>query len=154
VSGSVSKTILIGRLGQDPDIRTVGHKVMASFSLATSETWRDKTTNERKERTEWHRVVVFDEDLAIFAEQNLRKGMSVYLEGQNKTRKYTGKDKVERYTTEVVIPQFRGVLVSVERSGGNAPPPACDMDDYGTTTTRAAGLSTAQRFDLDDEIPF
>src|SRR3984957_3381191 len=120
MAGSVNKVILIGNLGRDPDVRrmTSGEPVV-NLSVATSETWRDKASGERKERTEWHRVVIFNENLAKVAEQYLRKGSKVYLEGQLSTRKWTDKDGAEKYSTEVVLNRFRGELVMLDgRSEG------------------------------------
>src|ERR1700735_4620748 len=112
MAGSVNKVILVGNLGKDPEIRrTQDGRPIANLSIATSETWRDKGTGERKERTEWHRVVIFNENLAKVAEQYLRKGSKVFLEGQLQTRKWTDKDGAERYSTEVVLQRFRGELV-------------------------------------------
>src|SRR5256885_9751962 len=119
MAGSVNKVILVGNLGRDPEVRrlTSGDPVV-NLSVATSESWRDKASGERKERTEWHRVVIFNENLAKVAEQYLRKGAKVYLEGQLQTRKYTDKDGAEKYSTEVVLQRFRGELVMLDARGG------------------------------------
>ena len=111
MAGSVNKVILIGNLGRDPEIRSMqdGGKIV-QLSIATSENWRDRNTGERRERTEWHRVVIFNENLAKVAEQYLRKGSSVYLEGQLQTRKWTDQSGQEKYTTEVVLQRYRGEL--------------------------------------------
>ena len=146
MAGSVNKVILVGNLGRDPEVRrmTSGEPIV-NLSVATSESWRDKTSGERKERTEWHRVVIFNENLAKVAEQYLRKGSKVYLEGQLATRKWTDKDGVEKYSTEVVLNRFRGELVMLDTrgEGGGA---------------RASGTSEApatfDRSEMDDEIPF
>src|SRR3954469_15320560 len=112
MAGSVNKVILVGNLGRDPEVRRMpSGEAMVSFSVATSESWRDKASGERKERTEWHRVVIFNENLAKVAEQYLRKGSKIYLEGQLQTRKYTDKDGAEKYSTEIVLQRFRGELV-------------------------------------------
>ena len=118
MAGSVNKVILVGNLGRDPEVRrmTSGEPIV-NLSVATSESWRDKTSGERKERTEWHRVVIFNENLAKVAEQYLRKGSKVYLEGQLATRKWTDKDGVEKYSTEVVLNRFRGELVLLDARG-------------------------------------
>jgi single-strand DNA-binding protein len=146
----VNKVILVGNLGKDPDVRrTNSGDPIVNLSVATSETWRDKGTGERKEKTEWHRVVIFNENLAKVAEQYLRKGSKVYLEGQLQTRKWTDKDGAERYSTEVVMQRFRGELVMLdgrsEGGGGGAP-------------TRSSGSSeppaSYERNEMDDEIPF
>src|ERR1700756_4398605 len=112
MAGSVNKVILVGNLGKDPEVRrmTSGEPIV-NLSVATSDTWRDKQTGERREKTEWHRVVIFNENLAKVAENYLRKGSKVYLEGQLQTRKYNDKDGVEKYSTEVVLSRFRGDLV-------------------------------------------
>src|SRR5580704_13594889 len=119
MAGSVNKVILVGNLGKDPEIRTLqsGTKV-ANLSVATSETWNDRQSGERKERTEWHRVVIFNERLADIAERFLRKGRKVYLEGALETRKYTDQSGQEKYTTEVVLRNFRGELTLLDSAGG------------------------------------
>lgn len=161
MAGSVNKVILVGNLGADPEIRrSQSGDPIANFSLATSENWRDKSTGEKRERTEWHRVVVFNENLAEVAEKYLKKGMKVYLEGQLQTRKWTGQDGIERYTTEVVLQKFRGEIQMLDKLPSNRPPPAESPEDYG----RESGRSDSQRAsdivrgatpdDLDDEIPF
>src|ERR1043165_17585 len=120
MAGSVNKVVLIGNLGRDPEVRrlTSGDPVV-NLSIATSESWRDKASGERKEKTEWHRVVIFNENLAKVAEQYLRKGSKVYLEGQLQTRKYTDKDGSEKYSTEIVLQRFRGELVMLDSKGGD-----------------------------------
>src|SRR5256885_2705392 len=119
MAGSVNKVILIGNLGKDPEIRrTQDGRPIAHLSVATSETWKDKGTGERKERTEWHRVVIFNEGIAKVAEQYLEKGAKVYLEGQLQTRKWTDKDGQDKYSTEVVIPAFGGSMVMLSASPG------------------------------------
>ncbi len=150
MAGSVNKVILVGNLGKDPEVRRLSSgEPVVNLSLATSESWRDKASGERRERTEWHRVVIFNENLAKVAEQYLRKGAKVYLEGQLQTRKYTDKDGAEKYTTEVVLQRFRGELVMLDgrgdSSGGTMAAPA-----------RSAGEVPAsfERDDMDDEIPF
>src|SRR5271169_5253754 len=118
MAGSVNKVILVGNLGRDPEVKrlTAGDPVV-NLSVATSESWRDKASGERKERTEWHRVVIFNKNLAEVAEQYLRKGAKVYLEGQLQTRKWTDKDGAEKYSTEVVLNRFRGDLVMLDSRG-------------------------------------
>ncbi|MBU6297348.1 MAG: single-stranded DNA-binding protein [Alphaproteobacteria bacterium] len=148
MAGSVNKVILVGNLGRDPEVRrmTSGDPVV-NLSVATSETWRDKASGERKERTEWHRVVIFNENLAKVAEQYLRKGSKIYLEGQLATRKWTDKDGVEKYSTEVVLNRFRGELVMLDAKG-----------EGGGGARISSGASDApasfERGDMDDEIPF
>src|SRR6201995_5025025 len=118
MAGSVNKVVLVGNLGRDPEVRRLSSgDPVVNLSIATSETWRDKASGERKERTEWHRVVIFNENLAKVAEQYLKKGSKVYLEGQLQTRKYTDKDGAEKYSTEIVLQKFRGELVMLDGRG-------------------------------------
>ena len=171
MAGSVNKVILVGNLGRDPEVRSFpsGGKVV-NLRIATSETWRDKATGERKERTEWHSVAIFNENLAKIAEQYLRKGSTVYIEGQLETRKWQDQSGADRYTTEIVLRQFRGELTLLGgRDGGGSGGGAPDdrgYDDMGSSGGasgggygRAAaparsGGSSGGRSDLDDEIPF
>jgi single-strand DNA-binding protein len=119
MAGSVNKVILVGNLGRDPEVRTMqsGGKVV-SFSIATSETWNDRASGERKEKTQWHRIAIFNEKLGEVAEKYLRKGMKVYLEGALESRKFTDKDGAEREITEVVLARFRGELTMLDGRGG------------------------------------
>lgn len=119
MAGSVNKVILVGNLGRDPEVRAMqsGDKVV-NLSIATSESWKDKATGEKKERTEWHRVVVFNQGIATVCERYLKKGAKVYIEGQLETRKWTDKDGVEKYSTEVVLRPFRGELTMLDSRGG------------------------------------
>jgi len=158
MAGSVNKVILIGNLGKDPEIRrTQDGRPIANLSVATSESWRDKATGERKEKTEWHRVVIFNEGLCRIAEQYLKKGSKLYLEGQLQTRKYTDQAGVEKYSTEVVLQNYRGELTLLDgRSGGGG-----GADDYAEPVGAGAGggRSGGGGFprggnNLDDEIPF
>ena len=147
MAGSDNKVILVGNLGKDPEVRrmTSGDPVV-NLSIATSESWRDKASGERKEKTEWHRVVIFNKNLAEVAEKYLRKGAKVYVEGQLQTRKWTDKDGAEKYSTEVVLQNFRGELTMLDgRNGGG--------EGGGA---RGAGETPAsfQRDEMDDEIPF
>lgn len=148
MAGSVNKVILVGNLGKDPEVRrmTSGEPVV-NLSVATSETWRDKTSGERKERTEWHRVVIFNENLAKVAEQYLRKGAKVYLEGALQTRKWTDKEGAERYSTEVVLQRFRGELVMLDSRGEGGGGP---RERVGASEAPAS----FQRDEMEDEIPF
>ena len=135
MAGSVNKVILVGNLGKDPEIRrTQDGRPIANLSVATSEVWRDKNTGERKEKTEWHRVVIFSEGLCKIAEQYLKKGSKVYLEGQLQTRKYTDKDGVEKYSTEVVLQNFNSTLTMLDTRGGGGGGGA----DPPTTSARRA----------------
>jgi single-strand DNA-binding protein len=147
MAGSVNKVILVGNLGRDPETRrmTSGDPVV-NLSLATSESWRDKTSGERKEKTEWHRVVIFNPNLADVAEKYLRKGSKVYIEGQLTTRKWTDKDGQEKYSTEIVLNRFRGELVLLDARG-----------EGGGGARMGGGAEMPQSFDrndMDDEIPF
>ena len=152
MAGSVNKVVLVGNLGRDPEVRRLSSgDPVVNLSVATSEAWRDKATGEKKERTEWHRVVIFNENLAKVAEQYLRKGSKVYLEGQLQTRKYTDKDGAEKYSTEVVLQRFRGELVMLDGrsdNGGERERPAL------VGASEGGGRSSFARDDLDDEIPF
>ena len=163
MAGSVNKVILVGNLGKDPEIRrTQDGRPIANLSIATSETWRDKATGERKEKTEWHRVVIFSEGLAKVAEQYLKKGSKVYLEGALQTRKWTDKDNIERYSTEVVLQGFNATLTMLDSragAGGGAPSDDSDGDSFGSqgaSASRKPALAAAggKRGDMDDEIPF
>ena len=159
MAGSVNKVILIGNLGRDPEIRSTNDGTrVANMSVATSESWKDKTSGERKERTEWHRVVVFNERLVEIIEKYLKKGSKVYLEGALQTRKWTDKDNQEKYTTEVVLQKFRGELTMLDGArsnsgeGGGAFPPADAGEPAAAGAGRARGKAPSS--DLDDEIPF
>lgn len=154
MAGSVNKVILVGNLGKDPEVRrmTSGDAVV-NLSIATSESWRDKASGEKKEKTEWHRVVIFNKNLAEVAEKYLKKGAKVYVEGQLQTRKWTDKDGAEKYSTEVVLQNFRGELTMLDgRSGGEG------GGGGGGFGGGARGASEApasfQRDEMDDEIPF
>ena len=151
MAGSVNKVILVGNLGKDPEIRTTqaGGKIV-SFTLATSETWNDKASGERKERTEWHRVVAFNEQIADVAERFLKKGAKVYVEGQLHARKWTDQGGQEHYTTEVVLPRFKGELTMLSRAN-NGERPEADGTSGGGYLPRAGHGGGG---DLDDEIPF
>jgi len=148
MAGSVNKVILVGNLGKDPEVRRMqsGDPVV-NLSLATSETWRDKSSGERKEKTEWHRVVIFNKNLAEVAEKYLRKGSKVYVEGSLQTRKWTDKDGQEKYSTEVVLQNFRGELTMLDSKG----------EGGGSSSRMGAGDAPAsfdRGADMDDEIPF
>ena len=155
MAGSVNKVILVGNLGRDPEVRrTQEGSKMVTFPLATSENWKDKASGERKEKTEWHRVVIWNERLADVAEQYLKKGAKVYIEGSLATRKWTGNDGQEKYTTEVVLNRFRGEMTMLDgrgegggRGGSSEPPPS-------EPSSRSSSGGAAPRGDLDDEIPF
>ncbi len=173
MAGSVNKVILVGNLGRDPEVRyTQSNQKIVHLAIATSERWRDKTSGEQREKTEWHRVVIFNENLADVAERYLAKGRSVYLEGQLQTRKWTDQSGVEKYTTEIVLQRFRGELVLLGGGGGG------EMisddrgqlggpdDDYGSRPAAparpaprqadrpAGGQRSSMPDELDDDIPF
>lgn len=170
MAGSVNKVILVGNLGRDPEVRSTqdGNKIV-NLSIATSDRWRDRATGEQRERTEWHRVVIFNENLAKIAEQYLRKGSSVYVEGQLQTRKWTDQNGQDKYTTEVVLGRFRGELTLLggrgeggggQQGGGSGG----GYDDYNSGGGGGGGYSSGGGGggsapaggpgDLDDEIPF
>jgi single-strand DNA-binding protein len=167
MAGSVNKVILIGNLGRDPEIRSMqdGNRV-ANLAVATSESWRDRVSGERKERTEWHRVVIFNERLAEIAEKYLKKGSKVYLEGALQTRKWSDQGGQERYTTEIVLNRFRGELTMLDGAGGRGaggPPMEGSYDEsFGggfdeEPTARGSAAPARARTpvnDLDDDIPF
>ena len=162
MAGSVNKVILIGNLGADPEVRrTQDGRPIANLSVATSETWRDKGTGERKEKTEWHRVVIFSEGLAKVAEQYLKKGAKVYIEGQLQTRKWTDQSGVEKYSTEVVLQGFNSNLTMLDGRGGGggggfADEPSGDFGVSGPSSAppRRPVAAGARNSDMDDDIPF
>ena len=160
MAGSVNKVILIGNLGADPEIRrTQDGRPIANLRIATSESWRDKTTGERKEKTEWHRVVIFNEGLCKIAEQYLKKGSKVYLEGSLQTRKWQDKDGQDKYSTEVVLQGFNSSLTMLDgrgAGGGGGAEEGGDFGSPGPTASRrpAAAAAGGRREDMDDEIPF
>ncbi len=148
MAGSVNKVILIGNLGRDPEVRhTQSGDPIVHLNVATSESWKDRESGERREKTEWHRVVIFNENLGRIAEQYLKKGSKVYLEGQLQTRKWTDQSGVDKWTTEVVLQRYRGELTMLDgrREGGDRPP---EPENAGAPAGPGAGD------DLDDEIPF
>ncbi len=177
MAGSVNKVILIGNLGRDPEIRRLNNgEQVCNLRLATTETWRDKASGERKERTEWHQVVIFNENLTRVAEQYLKKGSKVYVEGQLQTRKWTDQSGVEKYSTEVVLQRFRGEMVLLDGRGGGGGGGGSDYADDGFGASggfgggggaiegrsgggraeaprRPAAPAGGRRMD-DDEIPF
>jgi single-strand DNA-binding protein len=165
MAGSVNKVILVGNLGKDPETRRLNSgDPVVNLRIATSESWKDKASGERKEKTEWHNVVIFNENLARVAEQYLRKGSKVYVEGQLQTRKWTDQSGQEKYTTEVVLQRFRGELTILDGRGGG------EMSDDAGGSSRGefgrsspmekrpalagAGGGSRHSNDLDDDIPF
>lgn len=161
MAGSVNKVILIGNLGADPEIRrTQDGRPIANLRIATSESWRDKATGERREKTEWHRVVVFNEGLCRVVEQYLKKGSKVYLEGSLQTRKWQDQSGQDRYSTEVVLQGFNSVLTMLDKAGGGG---GYEPSDNGGGEFGSSGPSAPRekkpvmagaRGDMDDEIPF
>jgi single-strand DNA-binding protein len=166
MAGSVNKVILVGNLGKDPEIRrTQDGRPIANLSVATSENWRDKATGERKEKTEWHRVVIFNEGLCKVAEQYLKKGAKVYIEGQLQTRKWTDQAGVEKYSTEVVLQGFNSTLTMLDGRGGGGGGSFAGEDsggDFGSPgpssaprrAVAAGGGGGGRNGDMDDDIPF
>ena len=174
MAGSINKVILVGNLGKDPEIRrTQDGRPVAKLTVATSESWRDKASGEKREKTEWHSVVIFSEGLCRVAEQYLRKGSKVYIEGQLQTRKWQGQDGQDRYSTEVVLQNFNGQLVLLDRpSGGAGAGSGLQEEDYGYNAGGGSGSygsgggdsfkrggskpAGGGGFDkkIDDEIPF
>jgi single-strand DNA-binding protein len=158
MAGSVNKVILVGNLGADPEIRqTQDGRPIANLSIATSESWRDKGTGERKERTEWHRVVIFSEGLAKIAEQYLKKGAKVYVEGQLQTRKWTDQSGQDKYTTEVVLSGFNGTMTMLDSRTGAGSGGGGGFSSGGNDFGGGGGGgydSGPAGGDLDDEIPF
>jgi len=173
MAGSVNKVILVGNLGRDPEVRKMGDgSPVVNLSLATSENWRDKNTGERREKTEWHRVVIFNENLAKVAQNYLKKGSTIYIEGQLQTRKWTDQAGVEKYSTEVVLQRYRGELTmlggrgdsqgqggsfgdsqsSYDQTGGQQGGGFGGQQGGGQSSGGAAPMGGAA--DLDDEIPF
>ncbi len=168
MAGSVNKVILVGNLGKDPEVRNAqnGSKIV-TFTLATSDSWNDKASGERKEKTEWHRVVIFNDRLADVAERFLRKGRKVYVEGSLQTRKWNDQSGQEKYTTEIVIDRFRGELTLIDSNRGGeeeggyggaaprqAPAAARGGASSGRGTPASGGWDAPGHSDLDDEIPF
>ncbi len=164
MAGSVNKVILVGNLGADPEIRrTQDGRPIVNLRVATSDTWRDKATGERKERTEWHRVVIFSEPLAKVAEQYLKKGAKVYIEGQLQTRKWQDQQGQERYSTEVVLQGFNSQLTMLDRAGGGGARGDFAADDGGSNfdspgargaSSRQPAMTSGPREDMNDDIPF
>jgi len=168
MAGSVNKVILVGNLGKDPEIRrTQDGRPIANLRVATSESWRDKTTGEKREKTEWHSVVIFNENLCKIAEQYLRKGSKVYIEGALQTRKWQGQDGQDKYSTEVVLQGFNGTLTMLDGARGASGMAENGQSDYGGESpsggfsepkraAKSGGSSGGKSFDkaLDDEIPF
>jgi len=169
MAGSVNKVILVGNLGADPEIRRLNSgDPVVNLRIATSETWRDKNSGDRKEKTEWHSVVIFNDNLAKVAEQYLKKGMKVYIEGQLQTRKWQDQQGQDKYTTEIVLQKFRGELqmldsrsggegggqVSYDRGGRSGGSDFGQSGPGGGDFSRGGGASRGGSRDMDDDIPF
>ena len=169
MAGSVNKVILIGNLGRDPEVRRTGAgDPIVNFSIATTESWRDKATGERKDRTEWHNIVIFNENLGRVAEQYCKKGSKVYIEGALQTREYTDRDGNQRKSTEVVLQRFRGELALLDSRGGGPTRESDDADSDGGGFGRTAPMQRGGGADrrpatagggrmndvIDDDIPF
>ena len=165
MAGSINKVILVGNLGRDPEVRATqdGSKIV-NLSLATSERWKDRNTSEQRERTEWHRVVIFNENLGRIAEQYLRKGSTCYIEGQLQTRKWTDQQGTEKYTTEVVLQRYRGELTLLGGRGDSAMGDGGFVGDSNSYTPQSADITPSSggstpppmrdSSGLDDDIPF
>jgi single-strand DNA-binding protein len=164
MSGSVNKVILVGNLGRDPEVRRLNSgEPVVNLRIATTETWRDKASGERKERTEWHNVVIFNENLAKVAEQYLRKGSKVYIEGQLQTRKYNDQSGQEKYSTEIVLQRYRGEMTLLDSRASGPGAGVSGRDDIGSDfgssgpMERKPAQGGGGRYsssDIDDEIPF
>ena len=157
MAGSVNKVILVGNLGADPEVRRLNSgEPVVNMRIATSESWRDKQTGERRERTEWHNIVIFNENLAKVAEQYLKKGSKVYIEGQLQTRQWEDQSGQKRYTTEIVLQRYRGELQMLDTRGGGAEDRSGRGSDFGSSgpmeKTESGGGSLKE--EIDDEIPF
>ncbi len=155
MAGSVNKVILIGNLGRDPEIRnTQDGREIANITIATSENWKDKNTGERKEKTEWHRVVIFNENLVKVVKNYLKKGAKVYIEGALQTRKYTDKDGTEKYSTEIVLQGFNGSLTMLDgkRDDAGSSSDYSSQQSYSAPQSNMASKPAAEL--MDDEIPF
>ena len=152
MAASLNKVMLIGNLGADPVIRqTQDGKRLAQLSLATSESWKDKSTGEKKEKTSWHRIVIFNDGLAGVVESYLKKGSKVYVEGQLQTRKFTDQSGQEKYTTEVVLGNYNGALTMLDSRGGMS---GDSIQDMPSDVNQDMNNSPAPDIDIDDEIPF
>ncbi len=159
MAGSINKVILVGNLGRDPEIRaTQDGREIANLAIATSESWKDRNTGERKEKTEWHRVAIFNEGLVNICKNYLKKGAKIYLEGQLQTRKWTDKDGQEKYTTEVVLQGYNGNLTMLDSKGGGGGYESGDSYNQDRKPAMAAAAAGGGGYagggDLDDDIPF
>jgi single-strand DNA-binding protein len=155
MAGSINKVILLGRLGADPEIRvSQDGKKIARFSLATSESWKDKSTNEKKEKTEWHKIVIFSSGLAEISEKYLKKGSLIYIEGQVSTRKYTDQSGLEKYITEIVLQGYNCQLTMVDNRGENFDSNNISSPSIENSFETKNKEDNIQGIDIDDEVPF
>ena len=156
MASSLNKVMLIGNLGADPIIRqTQDGKRLAQLSLATSETWKDKNTGEKRDKTQWHRIVIFNDGLAGVVESYLKKGSKVYIEGQLQSRKFTDKDGVEKYTTEIVLANYNGTLTMLDSKGSSGDFSSDSMSQIDQNMASDTSTSSnSDDLDIDDEIPF
>ena len=156
MASSLNKVMLIGNLGADPIIRqTQDGKRLAQLSLATSETWKDKNTGEKRDKTQWHRIVIFNDGLAGVVESYLKKGSKVYIEGQLQSRKYTDKDGAEKYTTEIVLANYNGTLTMLDSKGSSVDFSSDSMSQIDQNMAPdTSSSSNSEDLDIDDEIPF
>ena len=155
MAGSINKVILLGRLGADPEIRvSQDGKKIARFSLATSESWKDKSTNEKKEKTEWHKIVIFSSGLAEISEKYLKKGSLIYIEGQISTRKYTDQSGIEKYITEIVLQGYNCQLTMVDNRGENFDSNNISSPSIENSFETKKKEENIQGIDIDDEVPF
>jgi single-strand DNA-binding protein len=149
---SINKVILVGNLGKDPEIRTTGDgREIASFSIATSESWKDKNSGEKREKTEWHRIVIFAQGLVGIVKNYVKKGSKLYIEGSLQTRKWTDAQGLEKYTTEIVLQNFNSTLQILDSRGGGDRSSAPDADNYSSGSSQSANVAVEEN---DDEIPF
>jgi single-strand DNA-binding protein len=158
MAGSINKVILLGRLGGDPEVRVSQEgKKIAKFSLATSENWKDKNTNEKKEKTEWHRIVIFSPGLADITERYLRKGSLIYLEGQIQSRKYNDQAGIEKYTTEIILQGFNSTLTMLDNKSNNIEQinsPNVDNSNFDNSKNEKKNPNEFDNLDIEDEVPF
>jgi single-strand DNA-binding protein len=155
MSGSVNRVFLVGNVGKDPEIRhTQDGRPIANLTLATSESWKDKATGERKEKTEWHRIVIFNEGLAKVAEQYVKKGAKIHVEGSLVTRKWTDQSGVEKYSTEVVLNGYGGVLTMLDKPAGERSETTPQRNSYADATGKSERQGSLPRRDMDDDVPF
>ena len=155
MSGSINKVILVGNLGRDPEIRAMqnGDKVV-QLSIATSDRWKDKTSGEQRERTEWHRVVIFNDGIGRIAEQYLKKGSTVYIEGQLQTRKWTDQSGQEKYTTEIVLQRYRGELTLLGSRSNSEATNETQSNEINQSNKKPDDVLTNDDIINDDDIPF